>query len=43
VLVSHGITIRAATGTYLGMGEFVVLTPRGSGKFDVVGTVTVGR
>jgi broad specificity phosphatase PhoE len=41
VLVSHGVTIRAATGTYLGMGEFVVLTPRGSGKFDVVGTITV--
>jgi broad specificity phosphatase PhoE len=43
VLVSHGSTIRAATGTYLGMGEFVVLTPRGSGRFDVVGTVSVGR
>ena len=43
VLVSHGVTIRAATGTYLSMGEFVVLTPKGSGKFDVVGTVTVGR
>ena len=43
VLVSHGVTIRAATGTYLGMGEFVVLTPRGSGRFDVVGTITVDR
>jgi broad specificity phosphatase PhoE len=43
VLVSHGSTIRAATGTYLGMGEFVVLKPRGNGKFDVVGTVTVER
>ncbi len=43
VLVSHGVTIRAATGTYLGMGEFVVLTPRGDGKFDVVGTVIVDR
>ena len=41
VLVSHGSTIRAATGTYLSMGEFVVLTPRGNGKFDVVGTITV--
>jgi broad specificity phosphatase PhoE len=43
VLVSHGSTIRAATGTYLGMGEFAVLTPRGGGKFDVVGTITVER
>ena len=43
VLVSHGSTIRAATGTYLSMGEFVVLTPRGNGKFDVVGTITVER
>lgn len=41
VLVSHGSTIRAATGTYLGMGEFVVLTPRGNSKFDVAGTITV--
>jgi len=41
VLVSHGGTIRAATGTYLSMGEFVVLTPRGNGKFDVIGTLTV--
>jgi len=43
VLVSHGVTIRAATGTYLSMGDFVVLTPRGSGRFDVVGTITVDR
>ena len=41
VLVSHGSTIRAATGTYLSMGEFVVLTPRGNGKFEVAGTITV--
>jgi len=41
VLVSHGVTIRAATGTYLGMGEMVVLTPRGDGKFDTAGTLTL--
>jgi broad specificity phosphatase PhoE len=41
VLVSHGVTIRAATGTYLGMGELVVLTPQGNGKFTVAGTITV--
>ncbi len=37
VLVSHGSTISALTGVYLGAGEFVVVTPLGGGKFKVAG------
>jgi len=41
VLVSHGSTISALTGVYLGSGEFVVVTPLGGGKFSVAGQVAV--
>ena len=36
-LVSHGSTIAALTGVYLGTGEMVVVTPAGDGTFAVKG------
>lgn len=42
VLVSHGSTISALTGVYLGSGDFVVLTPLGGGRFSVAGQIAVG-
>ncbi len=39
-LVSHGSTILALTGVSLGTAEMLVVTPRGAGRFDVVGRLT---
>ena len=39
VLVSHGSTISSATGEMPAMGEFVVVTPQGSGRFTVAGRI----
>ena len=39
VLVSHGSTISSATGVMPAMGEFVVVTPRGGGRFTVAGRI----
>jgi broad specificity phosphatase PhoE len=41
VLVSHGATIVALTGVSPGTGEMVVVTPKGEGRFVVVGRVEV--
>jgi broad specificity phosphatase PhoE len=41
VLVSHGSTIQALTGVSPAAGEMVVLTPAGSGRFRVAGSITV--
>ncbi len=40
VLVSHGSTILALTGVSLDSGEMVVVTPRGAGRFAVIGRLT---
>lgn len=40
-LVSHGSTISALTGVYLGTGEMVVLTPAGKGSFAVRGKLSL--
>jgi broad specificity phosphatase PhoE len=40
MLVSHGSTIAALTGVSLGTGEMVIVTPRGAGRFAVVGRLT---
>jgi broad specificity phosphatase PhoE len=40
VLVSHGSTVSALTGVSLATGEMVVVTPRGAGRFDVVGRLS---
>lgn len=37
VLVSHGSTIQALTGVYLGVAELLVVTPQGGGRFAVAG------
>lgn len=37
VLVSHGSTIQALTGVYLGPAEMLVVTPQGGGRFAVAG------
>jgi phosphohistidine phosphatase SixA len=37
VLVSHGSTISSATGVMPAMGEFVVVTPEGGGRFTIAG------
>jgi phosphohistidine phosphatase SixA len=39
VLVSHGSTISSATDVMPAMGEFVVVTPRGGGRFTVAGRI----
>jgi broad specificity phosphatase PhoE len=39
VLVSHGSTISSATGVMPAMGEFVVVTPEGGGRFTVAGRI----
>lgn len=39
VLVSHGSTISAAVGAMPAMGEFVVVTPAGGGRFTVAGRI----
>jgi broad specificity phosphatase PhoE len=41
ILVSHGSTISALTGVYLGTGEIVVVTPAGSGEFTVAGRLSL--
>jgi broad specificity phosphatase PhoE len=41
ILVSHGSTISALTGVYLGTGEMVVVTPAGSGEFTVAGRLSL--
>ncbi|HXG04094.1 MAG TPA: histidine phosphatase family protein [Candidatus Binatia bacterium] len=41
VLVSHGSTISALTGVHPAPGEVVVVTPRGDGRFEVAGRLTV--
>jgi broad specificity phosphatase PhoE len=43
VLVSHGSTISALTGVAPATAEMVVVTPRGGGKFEVVGRVLAHR
>jgi broad specificity phosphatase PhoE len=43
VLVSHGSTIHALTGVSPEMGEMVVVTPRGKGRFDVAGRLQLAR
>lgn len=40
-LVSHGSTIVALTGVSLGTGEMVIVTPKGSGEFAVIGRLAV--
>jgi broad specificity phosphatase PhoE len=42
VLVSHAITIRAATNEWLSEGELLVLTPRGGSTFKVAGRILPG-
>jgi broad specificity phosphatase PhoE len=39
VLVSHGSTIQALTGQSVAQGEFLVVTPEGSGRFRVAGRI----
>ena len=39
VLVSHGSTISSATGVVPAMGELVVVTPEGGGRFTVAGRI----
>jgi phosphohistidine phosphatase SixA len=39
VLVSHGSTISAVTGVMPAMGEFLVVTPEGGGRFKVAGRI----
>lgn len=39
VLVSHGSTISSATGLMPEMGEFVVVTPQGGGRFTLAGRI----
>jgi broad specificity phosphatase PhoE len=39
VLVTHGSTIQALTGQSVAMGEFLVVTPEGGGRFRVAGRV----
>ena len=39
VLVSHGSTISSATGVMPAMGEFVVVTPEGGGRFTIAGRI----
>jgi broad specificity phosphatase PhoE len=39
VLVTHGSTIHALTGQSVAMGEFLVVTPEGSGRFRVAGRI----
>jgi phosphohistidine phosphatase SixA len=41
VLVSHGSTISALTGTNPGVGEMIVVTPLGDGDFVVAGKLVV--
>lgn len=41
VLVSHGSTILALTGTSLDPGELLILTPQGAGQFAVAGRLVV--
>jgi phosphohistidine phosphatase SixA len=41
VLVTHGSTIAALTGVHPAMGEMVVLTPQGDGRFAVAGRLAV--
>lgn len=43
VLVSHGSTIHALTGVSPESGEMVVVSPRGGGKFELVGRVVPYR
>ena len=39
ILVSHQYPIRVLTGIQIGEGEFLVLTPRGGGVFDIAGRI----
>lgn len=39
VLVSHGSTISSAVGVMPAMGELVVVTPEGAGRFTVAGRI----
>jgi len=39
VLVSHGSTISSATGVMPAMGELVVVTPEGGGRFTIAGRI----
>ena len=39
VLVSHNITIRAATGVSIAEGELLILTPQGGAAFRVAGRI----
>jgi phosphohistidine phosphatase SixA len=39
ILVSHQYPIRVLTGIQIGEGEFLVLTPRGRGVFDIAGRI----
>lgn len=41
VLVSHGSTIMALTGSSLGTAEMLVVTPQAGGGFEVAGRLTV--
>ena len=41
VLVSHGSTISALTGVTPEAGELMVVKPEGSGKFSIVGRMTI--
>ena len=36
-MVSHGSTISQVTGVMPAMGEFLVVTPEGGGRFTVAG------
>jgi broad specificity phosphatase PhoE len=41
VLVTHGSTILALTRIPVNMGEVIVITPQGDGRFAMVGRITV--
>jgi hypothetical protein len=41
ILVTHGSTVLALTRIPVNMGEIMVLTPRGDGRFAMVGRITV--
>jgi hypothetical protein len=41
VLVTHGTSIAALTGTPVEMGTIVVVRPEGSGKFKLLGRASM--
>jgi hypothetical protein len=43
LFVAHGNLGQAATGKYLDEGEVLVITPRGNGQFNLLGTLTAEK